>query len=93
MDISHILTDPKMNNEDLCLANRVTMHIILKSKKYSSTLPMLEPNVNIISGSTNLTEGFSKANLILPRGTKFTISIALFSSKSKRNLLSFKDIR
>ena len=27
------------------------------------------------------------------RGTKFTISNALFSSKSKRNLLSFKDIR
>ncbi|KAL0561638.1 hypothetical protein IC582_002078 [Cucumis melo] len=54
---------------------------------------MLEANVNTISGSTNLIEGFGRANLILPKGTKFTISNALFSSKSKRNLLSFKDIR
>ena len=29
----------------------------------------------------------------MPRGTKFTINNALFSSQSKRNLLSFKDIR
>ena len=54
---------------------------------------MLEANVNTISGSTNLIEGFGKTNLILSRGTKFTINNALFSSKSKRNLLSFKDIR
>ncbi|KAL4020716.1 hypothetical protein IC575_019497 [Cucumis melo] len=92
MNISHILTDSKMNNEDLCLADSATTHTI-KSKKYFSTLTMLETNVNKISGSTNLIEGFGKANLILPRGTKFTISNALFSSKSKRNLLSFKDIR
>ncbi|KAL0551518.1 hypothetical protein IC582_010607 [Cucumis melo] len=93
MDISHILVDSKMNNEDLCLADSATTHTILKSKKYFSTLTMLEANVNTISGSTNLIEGFGRANLILPRGTKFTISNALFSSKSKRNLLSFKDIR
>ena len=82
-----------MKNEDLYLADSATTHTILKSKKYFSTLTMLEANVNTISGSTNLIEGFSRANLILPRGIKFTISNALFSSKSKRNLLSFKDIR
>ena len=93
MDISHILVDSKMNNEDLCLADSATTHTILKSKKYFSTLTMLEANVNTISGSTDLIEGFGKVNFIFSRGTKFTISNALFSSKSKRNLLSFKDIR
>ena len=70
-----------------------TTHTILKSKKYFSTLTMLEVNVNTISDSTNLIESFDRANLILSRGTKFTISNVLFSSKWKRNLLSFKDIR
>ena len=53
---------------------------------------MLEPKVNIISGSTSLIEGFRKTNIILLRGTKFTINNTLFSSQSKRNLLSFKDM-
>ena len=30
---------------------------------------------------------------MLPKGTKFCIDDALYSSKSRRNLLSFKDIR
>ena len=81
MDISHILADSNVNNEDLYLADSATTHAILKSKKYFSTLTMLEANVNTISGSANLIEGFGKANLILPRGTKFTINNVLFSSK------------
>ena len=81
MNISYILIDSNMNNEYLYLADSVTTHTILKSKKYFSILIMLEANVNIISGFTNLIEGFGKANLILPRGTKFTINNALFSSK------------
>ena len=66
------------------------MHTILTSKKYFSKQTMLETKVNTISGSANLIEGFVKANTILLRGTKFTIDSALFSSQSKRNLLSFK---
>ena len=81
MKISHILADSKVNNEDLCLADCAITHTILKHKKYLSTLTILEANVNTISGSTNLVESFGKANLILPRGTKFTINNALFSSK------------
>ena len=42
---------------------------------------MLEANVNTVSSSTNMIEGFSKVNLILPRGIKFTISNVSFSSK------------
>ena len=64
MDISHVLFEPDMNNEDLCLADNVTTHTILKSKRYFSTLTMLEVNVNTISGSTKLIKGFGKANII-----------------------------
>ena len=56
-------------------------------------MTMLETKITIISCSANLIEGFGKINIILPRGTKFTIDNALFSNHSKRNLLSFKDIR
>ena len=48
--------------------------------------------INSISGPIDLIEGTGKASFILPNGTKFFIKDALFSSKSKRNLLSFNDI-
>ena len=40
-----------------------------------------------------LIEGSRRAIIILPNGTKLCIDDALYSSKSRRNLLSFKDIR
>lgn len=53
---------------------------------------MQEVCVSIISRSTNIIEGFGKANILLLGGTKLHIDNALYSSKSHRNLLSFKDI-
>jgi hypothetical protein len=50
-------------------------------------------SVNIISGSLNLIEDSGRANIILPKGTKLCIDDALYSSKSRRNLISLKDIR
>ena len=38
-------------------------------------------------------EGFGRANILLPGGTQLYIDSAFYSSKSNRNLLSFKDIR
>ena len=78
-----------MNKEDLCLVDSPTTYKILISKKYFSKLTMVEAKVNTILNSTNLIEVFGKANIILPTITKFTIDNALFSSQSKRNLLSF----
>ena len=49
--------------------------------------------MNTISGSAKLIEGFRRANILLPGGTKIHIDDALYSIKSQRNLLSFKDIR
>ena len=46
-----------------------------------------------ISGVSNIIEGFGKASFVLPNGTHIHIPNALYSSKSTRNLLSFKDIR
>jgi hypothetical protein len=49
-------------------------------------------NVNTISSLSNLLEGFGRTNIILPKGTKFCIDDVLYSFKSRRNLISFKDI-
>lgn len=82
-----------INNEDMCLADSATTHTILKDKKYFSYLVMQEANVCTISGTTKIIEGSGRANILLPEGTILHINIALYSSKSHRNLLSFKDIR
>ncbi|KAB1997736.1 hypothetical protein ES319_D12G043400v1 [Gossypium barbadense] len=46
-----------------------------------------------MSSSIKIIEGSERANILFPRGTKFHINDVLYSSKSQRNLLSFKDIR
>ena len=81
------------NNEDICLVDSATTHTILKNKKYFSYITLQEANVKTISGSTKIIEGSGRANILLPGGTNLRIDDALFSTKSHRNLLSFKDIR
>ena len=61
-------------------------------KKYFVHMKLVEANVTKISGATNLIEGYGKASVMLPGGTKIIIDDALFSSRSNRNLLSFMDI-
>jgi len=70
-----------------------TTHIILKSNKFVYCLVMWEANVSIISDTTNIIEGYGRAIILLPRGTRLHIKNACYSPKSNRNLLSFKDIR
>jgi hypothetical protein len=81
-----------MMGEDFCLADSTTTHTILKDKKYFQQLSLSKAYVNTISGSSNLIEGFGRANIMLLKGTKLYIDDALYSSKSRRNLLNFKDI-
>ena len=84
----------KMNEDDVCLIDCVTMHTILRDKRYFLKLTLIKANVSTISGTTtNLVEGFRRANIMLLNGTRFHINDALYSSKSRKNLLSFKDIR
>ncbi|GAV62221.1 hypothetical protein CFOL_v3_05745, partial [Cephalotus follicularis] len=50
-------------------------------------------NVGTISGTSDLIEGSGMASFVLSNGTQIRITDALYSTKSRRNLLSFKDIR
>jgi hypothetical protein len=76
----------------LCLADSCTTHTILINKKYFQYLISNKASVNTISSSSNLIEGSRSANIILSKWTKFCIDDALYSSKSRRNLINFKDI-
>ena len=80
------------NDADICVADSGATHTILKSKKYFYELKPTKGTINTISGPTDLIEGMGKTNLVLPNGTKLVIENALFSPKSTRNLLSFKNI-
>jgi len=53
----------------------------------------MKAKVNTISSSVDLIEGSRRANIMLPNGTRFIIDNVLFSTKSRRNLLCFKEIR
>ncbi|GAV85108.1 hypothetical protein CFOL_v3_28547, partial [Cephalotus follicularis] len=50
-------------------------------------------NVGTISGTSDLIEGSGMASFVLSNGTQMRITDGLYSTKSRRNLLSFKDIR
>jgi hypothetical protein len=82
----------KMMCWDLCLANSATTHTVIKNKKYFQELTLNKAKVTTISRPSNLIEGSGRANIMLPKGTIIYIDKALYSSKSRRNLLCFKDI-
>ncbi|GAV90170.1 hypothetical protein CFOL_v3_33579, partial [Cephalotus follicularis] len=50
-------------------------------------------NVGTISGTSDLIESSRMASFVLSNGTQSRIIDALYSTESRRNLLSFKDIR
>ncbi|GAV67977.1 hypothetical protein CFOL_v3_11480, partial [Cephalotus follicularis] len=50
-------------------------------------------NVGTISATSDLIEGSGMTNFVLSNGTQMHITDALYSTKSRRNLLTFKDIR
>ena len=76
----------------LIILQKWIIHTILKDKNSFQNLILRKANVNAISGSSNLIKGSGRAIIMLPNGTKLCIDDALYSSKSRRNLLSFKDI-
>ena len=88
----HVLFGLKMNEYDVCLVDCATTHTILWDKRYFLELTLIKVDVSIISSTRNLVEGFGRANITLPNWTRFHINDALYFSKSRRNLLSFKDI-
>ncbi|KAF7137709.1 hypothetical protein RHSIM_Rhsim07G0041900 [Rhododendron simsii] len=93
MDTNRALSNTKIIGEDICLVDSGTTHTILRDNKYFKQLTKVQANVNTISGSANLIEGSGRANIVLTNGTNLSIDNALYSTRSRRNLLSFKDIR
>ena len=93
MDPSSKLINYMPSVGDARLANCATTHTILRDKKYFSNFTLAQSNVCTISGPVNLIKGSGKATIILLKGTKLQIEDALYSNKSNRNLLGFKDIR
>ena len=93
MDPSSELINYMSSVGDACLADCGTTHTILRDKKYFSNFTLAQSNVHTISGPVDLIKGSGKATIILPKCTKLQIEDALYSNKSSRNLLSFKDIR
>ena len=79
--------------EVCCLADSATTHTILRDRIYFSNFVPTHTSVTTISGESNLIEGHGMAHFMLSNGTEFTIKEALYSPRSRRTLLSFKDIR
>ena len=78
---------------ETCLADSASTHTVLNNEKYLFNLVLEEDDVHTISGKSRIIEGYGRANILLPKGTKLKIEMALYSPKSRRNLLNFKDIR
>ena len=93
MDPSSELINYMSSIGDACLADCATTHTILRDKKYFSNFTLAQSNVNTISRPVDLIIGSGQATIILPKGTTLQIEDTLYSNKSSRNLLSFKDIR
>ena len=93
MDLCVGSLSSKINGGEICLPDSATTHTILRDQKYFSHITLVEANVNTISGSADLIAGSGRATIMLPCGTIFYINDILYSVRSRRNLLSFKDIR
>ena len=83
----------KINGGEICLIDSAITHTILRDQKYFSHITLVEANENTISSPAGLIDGSGRATIMLPCGTIFHINDALYSVRSRRNLLSFKVIR
>ncbi|KAM1760399.1 hypothetical protein ACFX12_003275 [Malus domestica] len=75
------------------LADSATTHTILRERHYFTNLIPKKAHLTNLLGSSNLIEGYGKAHIMLSNGTILTIKEALYSPRSRRMLLSFRDIQ
>ncbi|KAM1007746.1 hypothetical protein ACFX2A_004365 [Malus domestica] len=76
-----------------CLADSATTHTVLRERIYFTNFVPKNAPLTTLSGPSNLIEGYGQARIMLSNGTILTIAEALYSPRSGRTLLSFKDIR
>ena len=67
-----------MNDVDVCLADYANTHTILRDKRYFLDLTLTNANMSTIYGITNLIEDSERANIMLPKGTRFHINVKLY---------------
>ena len=63
-----------MNEYHVYLIDCVTMHTILRDKRYFLKLTLTKTNISTIYNTINLVEGFERVNIMLPNGTRFYIN-------------------
>ena len=63
----------KINGGEICLSDSATTHTIFWDQKYFSHITLVEANVNTILGLADLIDGFGRATIILPCGTRYSI--------------------
>lgn len=82
----------KEHVKDICILDSGTTHTILKNKKYFTKINLTKGVKNTISDPADLIEWIDNVMFMLSNGTMFVTNDALYSLKSKRNLLSLVDI-
>ena len=70
----------------------VERHIQFSKTNYFSIMTLRKANVHTISGPVEMIDGSENATIMLPNDTILHIEDVLLSTKTKRNLLSFKDV-
>ena len=80
------------SGEVSCLADSATTHTVLRECSYFTNFVPKNVPLTTFSGPSNLIEGYGKARIRLSNVTILTINKALYSPRSERTLLSFKDI-
>ena len=76
-----------------CLADCGTTHTILRHRHLFTKFTPCSTPVSTMIGTGNLIKGRGAARFLLPNGTLFQVTDALFAPRGNRTLLSFKDIR
>lgn len=75
------------------LSSRDLKYLNLNINLYNTLdLTLINDNISVIYGITNLIKGFGRANIMLPNGAKLHINDALYFRNFIMNLLNFKDI-
>ena len=82
MDLSHY-----------CLVDNATTHSIFQNACFFESIKPYDSDVHTISRKSKLIERYDTANTEFSNGTQLTIEDALYSPRSRRTLISFKDIR
>lgn len=81
------LVKSQKSNKDVCISYCITTHTILRDSKV-----LFKFNISQMSTLCKLDSMIPKCHYMLPSETMLHVSIVLYFSKFKRNLLNFKII-